>query len=267
MGTDSAGRAQYIYHTKHHAKQAAAKFDRITSFGANLPKLRQQVEKDLSHREFDKQKVLACAVSLMDEVYFRVGNHKYASEHQSYGLTTLRSKHVSVDGHTVMFDFVGKSGQQQHKEITDRQLATIIKTLDEMPGYEIFRYYDNEGNIKDLTSADVNEYIKGIMGDDYSAKDFRTWGGTLLACIELANLPRPRKKTERTKAITECVQKVAERLGNTPAIARSSYIDPRIFKMFESSDQLAKVYQTVKTIKKSNYLSSDEQCVVKILSV
>ena len=266
IGKDAAGRQQYIYHAKHQAKRAAAKFDRISLFASQLPKLRRQLDRDLSRRRFDKRKVLACAVSIMDETYFRVGNQKYAEENQSYGLTTLRSKHLSIEGNTVIFDFIGKSGKQQHKEVTDKQLAQIIKHLDDMPGYEIFRYYDSDGIIKDLTSLDVNDYIKSIMGEDFSAKDFRTWGGTLWACVELAKISRPAASTERKRLMNACVEEVSGKLGNTPAIARSSYIDPRIFAMFDRSDGLAKVYLTIKDMKRSKYLSSDELCVVKVLS-
>jgi DNA topoisomerase-1 len=185
-GYDANGRKQYIYSSAHRAKQEAAKFDRITSFAEQLPKLRKQVQKDLKRFRFDKRKVTAAAVSLMDQEYFRVGNNSYARSNKTYGLTTLRSKHLKLEGDTAIFDFVGKSGQEHHKEITDEQIAKIIKKLDDMPGYELFRYYDKKGTLHNLTSSDVNDYIKHIMGQDYSAKDFRTWGGTLVAAVELA---------------------------------------------------------------------------------
>jgi DNA topoisomerase-1 len=265
-GKDSAGRYQYIYSRSYQLKQAEAKFDRITNFASQLPKLRRQLEQDIYRRNFDKRKVLACAVTLMDETYFRVGNERYAKEHDSYGLTTLRSKHLTIEGDTVIFDFIGKSGQQQHKQLSDRKIANTIKKLDELPGYELFRYYDEAGNLQNLSSSDVNQYVKNIMGEDYSAKDFRTWGGTLLACIELAQIVRPKTKTARNKMTTTCVKKVAKKLGNTPAIARSSYIDPRILVMFNNSDGIAEVYSTIKSMRSNKYLSQNERCVLKVLS-
>jgi DNA topoisomerase-1 len=265
-GKDAAGRWQYVYSQSYRDKQAAAKFDRITTFAEKLPELRKVLNRDLARNKFDKRKVLACAVTIMDETYLRVGNQRYAKHHHSYGLTTLRSKHLSIEGETVIFNFIGKSGQQQHKELNDLQIAKIVKRLDDMPGYELFRYYDNNGQIADLTSDDVNKYIKDIMGDNYSAKDFRTWGGTLLACVELAKIIRPQTKTARNKSISTCVKKVAKRLGNTPAIARSSYIDPRILDMFNNSDGIAEVYSTIENIKQSKYMSQNEQCVLKILT-
>lgn len=265
-GYDANGRKQYIYSQSHTARQEAAKFDRITSFAEQLPKLRKHVQKDLKRFRFDKRKVAAAAVSLMDQEYFRVGNNSYARSNKTYGLTTLRSKHLTVKGGKAIFDFVGKSGQEHHKEITDDQIAKIIKKLDDMPGYELFRYYDKQGNLHNLTSSDVNEYIKNIMGSDYSAKDFRTWGGTLVAAVELARELRPDTKTARKKAMNDCVKRVAKKLGNTPAIAKSSYIDPRIFKAYESKDGIREVYETVKNMRPPKYISKDEALAMKVLS-
>lgn len=249
IGFDSAGRKQYIYHSSFRARQEAVKFDRILSFAQKLPKLRRKVSKDLNRRRFDKRKVSATAISLMDATYFRVGNEQYAKSHGSYGLTTLRSKHIEIRGDHVIFDFDGKSGQRQHKQVTNRSIARIIKKLDEMPGYELFRYYDDSGNLQNLKSSDINEYIKDVMGTDYSAKDFRTWGGTMLACLELSRLERPDTKSARTKAVTACVKRVARKLGNIPAITRGSYIDPRVIELFNNSNKVHEVYSTIKILK------------------
>jgi DNA topoisomerase-1 len=265
-GYDMNGKKQYIYSKAHTAKQEAAKFDRITSFAEKLPRLRKQVQKDLKRWRFDKRKVTAAAVSLMDQEYFRVGNHSYARSNKHYGLTTLRSKHLTVKGGKAIFDFVGKSGQEHHKVVSDEQIARIVKKLDDMPGYELFRYYDKKGDLHNLTSSDVNEYIKNVMGNDYSAKDFRTWGGTLLAAVELARETRAGTKTARKKAMTACIKRVAKKLGNTPAIAKSSYIDPRIFETYESSDGISEVYETVKNMRPPKYISKDETLAMKLLS-
>ena len=264
-GYDAAGRKQYIYSKSHTARQEAKKFDRILDFASKLPQLRKQVDKDLQRRHFTKRKVAAAAVSLIDEEYFRVGNPTYAKQHNTFGLTTLRSKHLTVKQGVVLFDFVGKSGQKHHKIVRDSTITRVIKKLDDMPGYELFRYYDENGDIHNLTSSDVNEYIKSVAGDDYSAKDFRTWGGTLLATVELAKASRPTTPTARSKAMTACIKKVAKKLGNTPAIAKASYIDPRVFKTYETSDGISEVYETVRSMRPKKYVSADEMLAMKVL--
>lgn len=265
-GRDASGKKQYIYSARHIATQHAAKFDRTVQFALKLPTIRRRMKKDIKRRKFDKDKVLACTVSLMDKTYLRVGNEKYAKKNASYGLTTLRSKHVSVQDDRIVFDFIGKSGKHQHTEVQDKEIARIVKTLDQMPGYEIFRYYDEDNKLVDLKSADVNEYIRTIMGSDFSAKDFRTWAGTMVASLELANRERPDTVTARKKVITETVKKVAAELGNTPAVARNSYIDPYLFEQFEKSDTISKRFEQIKRLRKTPYISKDEQCVIKLLS-
>ncbi len=261
-GTDKAARLQYIYHPTFRAKQEQAKFERILKFAEALPHMRSVTNRHLKRKKLDKEKVLACIVQLMDREYFRVGNDVYAKENDSYGITTLRSKHTDVKGDTVVFDFTGKSGQKHHKEVTDRKIARIIRRLDELPGYEIFKYYDEQGNLHQISSKDVNEYIKGIMGEEFTAKDFRTWGGTVMASAELAKTEFFETDKERKKAVTRCVQKVAKKLGNTPAIARSSYIDPRIIEAYTDGFDFKKLKKTVEKMKRSNYLDTDEKCLL-----
>ncbi len=263
-GTDSAGRKQAIYHPKFRAAQDEAKFQRILKFGEHLPAMRRQIEKDLNRRKLSKEKVLACIVKLMDEAYFRVGNEQYAKENGHYGITTLRSKHANITSSSVTFDFIGKSGQKHHKQIGDRQIARIIKQLDDLPGYEIFKYIGDDNKLHNIDSSDVNDYIKQHMGDDYSAKDFRTWGGTLLATAELAAIEQADNPRELKKMMTACIKNVAKRLGNTPAVTRSSYIDPRVFAAFESN-QLAKMRTTVQKIKPRKYMKPEERFVLKLL--
>ncbi len=264
-GVDKAGRLQYIYHPKFRAKQEKEKFERILRFARALPKVRRITVEHLQQTGLPREKVLACIVQLMDKAYFRVGNEQYAQENQSYGLTTLRSKHTEVKGDSIIFDFIGKSGQAHLKKVTDKRLAKIVKQLDDLPGYEIFRYIDENGELRDIRSDDVNEYIKDVMGEEFSAKDFRTWGGTLLASIELSQTERSHSKTERKKTVTECVKKVAQKLGNTPAIARASYIDPRVIKAYVDTNELYKIREAVKKLSRSNYLTSDEHCVLYLL--
>jgi len=264
-GYDKADRLQYIYHPKFRAAKEKEKFERILKFARALPKMRQTVNKHLSSEGLNREKILATIVKLMDEAYFRVGTEEYARDNQHYGISTLRTRHVSVEGDTITFDFVGKSGQRQRQKLTNRRLANIIKQLDELPGYEMFKYFDDNGELVKVDSEEVNGYIKEVMGDGFSAKDFRTWGGTLLATAELSAAERARNKNERKKMVTVCVQKVARKLGNTPAIARSSYIDPRVIASFVETNDLAKVKQTVRDVGSGSYLSSDERCVLKLL--
>jgi DNA topoisomerase-1 len=264
-GVDKAGRLQYIYSAKFRARQEKEKFERILRFARALPKMRRVTEKHLKQPGLPREKILACIVQLMDKAYFRVGNEEYAKENQHYGLTTLRSKHTEIKGDTIIFDFVGKSGQPNFKKVTDKRLAKIVKQLDELPGYEIFKYVDENGELKDIHSSDVNEYIKEIMGEEFSAKDFRTWGGTLLASIELSQIERSRHENERKKAVTECVKKVAQKLGNTPAIARASYIDPRVIHGYVVTNDLYKVREAVSKLRRAQYFTSDEHCVLNLL--
>lgn len=265
-GYDQAGRLQTIYNPKFRAKQEKKKFGRILRFAQKLPKLRKQLNKDLSRRRLDKEKVLACIVRLIDEAYFRVGNERYAKANQSYGITTLRSKHTDVTGDTVTFDFIGKSGKEHVKQITDHQIARIVKKLDELPGYEIFRYQDEKGHMHDLHSSDVNAYIKKHMGHEFTAKDFRTWGGTLVATTELLASEETHSAKERAKIVTQVVKEAAEKLGNTPAIARSSYIDPRVIDAYVEGAKINQVKSAMQKMRPKKYLSRDEQCVLRLLS-
>jgi DNA topoisomerase I len=264
-GYDKAGRLQYIYNPKFRERMEREKFERILRFAKALPKMRRMTEKHLSDQGLHRQKVLACIVRLMDEAYFRVGNEQYAKENQSYGITTLHRKHISVEGDSVHFDFMGKSGQRQKKTLTDAKVARIIKALDELPGYEVFKYYDEEGNLTKVTSEEINAYIKEVMGDEFSAKDFRTWGGTLLATADLAARESTKSEKERQAAVAVCIRKVARKLGNTPAIAKSSYIDPRVIASFVETGDLSKVKEAVKEVREQSYLNQDERCVIKLL--
>lgn len=267
-GYDAAGRLQSIYHPTFRIKQEKIKFDRILRFAQKLPELRKRVENDLSKRELTKEKVLATIVKLIDEAYFRVGNKQYAKQNQSFGITTLRSRHAKITRTTITFDFIGKSGQRHIKTIKDSKLARIIKQLDEKPGYELFRYQDTSGNMHDIQAADVNAYIKESMGDEFTAKDFRTWGGTLLASTALIQdkLEESASQTARKKSVTKVIKRVAKRLGNTPAIARSSYVDPRVITAYEDGVTLPRLRSTMRTMRPKKYLSVDEQCVVRLLS-
>lgn len=268
-GYDNAGRLQSIYHPTFRLRQEKKKFDRILRFAEQLPKLRKQLDKDLAKKRLSKEKVLACVVKLIDEAYFRVGNEHYAKENGHYGITTLRSRHADITTTTVTFDFVGKSGKQHVKRIKDPQLARIVKQLDELPGYEIFRYQDREGKMHDLHAADVNAYIKTHMGEEFTAKDFRTWGGTLLATSAIIKdqLEPDASQTARKKAVAAIVKRVAKKLGNTPAIAKASYIDPRVIVAYEDEAKLPKLRKAMTGMRPKKYMSVDEQCVLRLLKM
>ena len=265
-GRDASGKKQYIYSEKHVEMQHIAKFDRTAQFALKLPTMRRRVKKDLKRRKFDKDKILACAVSVLDKTYLRVGNEYYAKTNASYGLTTLRRKHVTVQDDRIVFDFIGKSGKHQHTELQDAEIASIIKKLDSLPGHEIFRYYNEQNKLVDLKSSDVNEYIRAIMGEEFSAKDFRTWAGTMVAALELAHNERPDTVTARKKMIVDTVKKVASTLGNTPAVARGSYIDPYLFDQFEKSNTIAEHFSKNQKVRTVRYLGKDEQRVILLLS-
>lgn len=267
QGIDKAGRVQTIYHPTFRLHQDQVKFERITRFARQLPALRRQLDKDLSRRRMSKERVLACIVRLIDEAYFRVGNERYAKENGSYGITTLRSKHTQITTSTITFDFIGKSGKRHVKKIKDPQLTRIIKRLDELPGHEIFRYQDETGTLHDIHSSDVNDYIKRHMGEEFTAKDFRTWGGTLLAtsAILREEMDGETSKSARARTVSAVIKRVAKRLGNTPAIAKSSYIDPRVLVACEDGTSLPRLRRAMKSMRPKKYMSVDEQCVLALL--
>jgi DNA topoisomerase-1 len=264
-GIDKAGRVQSIYNPKFRAKQDKLKHQRILLFAAKLPHLRQQVEIDLSKHGLPKEKIIACVVKLIDMSYFRVGNEEYAKENEHYGITTMRHKHIDLTNYSVTFDFTGKSGKHHVKKINDRRIAKIIKQLDEQPGYEIFRYRDDKGYMHNISSNDINSYIKEYMGEDFTAKDFRTWGGTLLAVDLLSAEAIEDSQKARKDKVNASVKSVAQRLGNTPAIARSSYINPRIFVRYMSGEDFNSVRQTIANMNPPKYISKDEYFALKIL--
>jgi DNA topoisomerase-1 len=263
-GRDAAGRLQKIYNPSFRQRQERKKYSRVIDFAYRLPRLRRRVAKDLDQPGLSKDKVLACIVKLIDEVYFRVGNEQYAKQNESYGITTLRRKHIDISGYTVTFSFTGKSGQHQERQITDKRLAKILKHLDEMPGYEIFRYEDENGKMHNVSSTDVNDYIRQHMGAEFTAKDFRTWGGTLLAINLLAAEEQLKTDNDRKRAVTTCVKNVAKKLGNTPAVARSSYIDPEVFVRYMGGADFKRVRAAIST-HPMRFMTMDEHCALNIL--
>lgn len=233
VGRDAKGRKQYRYHADWHAHASETKFERLPEFARALPKLRRRVEADLGRRGASREKVLATAVRLLEITLIRVGNAQYAKQNRSYGLTTLHKRHLEVDGAALTFAFKGKSGVEHEVKVRDRRLATVVRNLRELPGQQLFKYRDADGDLCAVTSDDVNAYIREAMGEQFSAKDFRTWAGTVSAARALREMEPPASPTEAKRRITVCVKAVAGLLGNTPTVCRSSYVHPRVFELFE----------------------------------
>lgn len=265
-GVDDAGRRQAIYSPTYRRRQEKKKYARILHFAERLPHLRKQVDHDLGRRRLSEDKVIACIVKLIDQEFFRVGNAEYARKHKHYGVTTLRRTHTDVSSSKVTFDFVGKSGKRHVKVVRDPQIVRVIRQLNEMPGHEIFRFFDEDGIIRDIDSKRVNAYVKKHMGKEFSAKDFRTWGGTLLATSALLAAETAPEAAEGDEAVVrDVVEHVAERLGNTPAVTKGSYIDPRVFAALEDGVTIPEVRSAMSRMRPRKYLTVEEQCVLKVL--
>jgi DNA topoisomerase-1 len=232
VGRDAKGRKQYRYHPRYRSVRDEAKFSRMIAFSAALALIRRGVEHDLTRRGLPREKVVAVVVRLLETAYVRIGNDEYAKENESFGLTTMRSRHVRIDGSKLMFQFRGKSGQEHTIELTDRRLASIVKQCRDLPGYNLFEYIDEAGNICRIDSADVNRYIRDLAGQDFTAKDFRTWAGTLLAARELHAAGPAQTQSEEKKIVIDAVKQVAKRLGNRPATCRKYYIHPAILDAY-----------------------------------
>ena len=228
FGWDAKGRKQYRYHPRYRATRDQAKFSRLIAFGTVLALIRRAVERDLVRPGLPKRKVLATVVRLLEIAFLRVGNDEYARENESFGLTTMRNRHVSIDGTRLMFRFRGKSGQDHVVRLTDLRLARIVKQCQELPGYNLFEYRDRDGRVCRIDSADVNAYIREASGGDFTAKDFRTWAGTKLAAKALYAAGPASSETAAKKVIVEAVKSVARSLGNRPATCRKYYIHPAI---------------------------------------
>jgi DNA topoisomerase-1 len=267
-GRDDKNRKQYIYHPNYRAQQNSIKFDRIIEFADQLEHMRRVTGQHLRKRKLNREKVLATMLRLLESAFFRPGSDTYTKQNATYGLTTLRSKHLTIKGDEIIFNYNGKSGQTQEKHIIDKKLAKIVQELDEMKGYEIFKYLDENDNIIQVKSDDLNAYIREVMGEEFSAKDFRTWAGTMIAAIALDELGVVDKQDQKLldKNIKEAVIRVSERLGNTPSVARSSYIDPRVIEDYSNGRTLKYFEREINLLlKKAENLSKAEIGVLCML--
>lgn len=231
-GRDEAGRKQYVYHERWHEVRDAAKYHRMIAFGEALPAIRARVDADMRRADLSRDYILALVLSILDATGIRVGNDEYAKENGTFGLTTLRKRHVEVIGSHLHLEFVGKSGVEQTLDITNRRLARGIRMCEELPGYRLFTYLDEKGERHRIDSDDVNDYLHAIAGDGFTAKDFRTWRGTVLAAHRLSELTSDDSEADTKRVIVEVVKEVAAELGNTPAVCRKHYIHPEVLAAF-----------------------------------
>jgi DNA topoisomerase-1 len=228
-GRDARGRKQYRYHPRWREVRDATKYYRMGEFGQELPGLRRRVDEDLDRPGLPRERVLAAVIRLMDETLIRIGNEQYARENESFGLTTLRRDHVKIEGpDAFMFEFHAKSGKEQRVRLADPRLATVVHACHELPGHELFAYVDDDGRIVDVGSDDANAYLRAATRATFTAKDFRTWGGSVIAAETLSRLGPPRSATDAKRKIVAAIDAAAERLNNTRAVCRKSYVNPRV---------------------------------------
>jgi DNA topoisomerase-1 len=266
-GRDDRGRKQYRYHPKWREVRDATKYDRMLAFAAALPAIREQVDEDLRRHGLPRERILATVVRLLETTLIRVGNEEYAKQNHSFGLTTMRARHVDVDGSEITFTFKGKSGMPHEVEVTDRRLARVISQCEELPGQELFQYLDHDGERHTISSEDVNDYLQEVTGEPFTAKDFRTWAGTLIAAEALAEFKEVDSDAEANKHVVEAIDKVARRLGNTRAICRACYIHPAVIDAYLDGALARSVHQQVADELKSSLsdLEPEEAAVLALL--
>lgn len=247
VGKDAAGRWQYLYHENHTRAQELKKFQRLIKFAEALPKLRSTISRHLRQPDLGRERVLACMLRILSSCFMRPGSQVYASENGSYGIATLRPKHVKVKGGAVEFDFPGKSGVRQQRQLKDRPVANVVRSLLKYPGKEVFKYQKGDGEFINVTNRHINEYIKAIMGEKFSAKDFRTWAGTIICACALARVGTEaiEKGAARKRKVVAAIKETAEMLGNTPAVCRSSYICPGVINSFEEGRIIQDYFETL----------------------
>lgn len=264
-GRDAKRRKQYFYHPQWRKIRSQNKFNRMLLFGAYLPSIRETTVKHLRKHGLPRAKVLAAVVQLLETTLIRVGNSRYAKKNSSFGLTTLRDRHVEIKNSKIKFEFRGKSGVDHQIELNDQRLAHIIKQCQEIPGYEIFKYYDESGERQFVDSGDVNEYLQAITGQDFTAKDFRTWAGTLLAAVELNDLGEYDSEKQAQKNVAQAIKNVAQQLGNRPATCRKYYIHPAIIEAYNSKLLLDLMSQTEDFKSTANGLNPEEIVILNII--
>jgi DNA topoisomerase-1 len=250
VGKDAAGRWQYLYHETHVRRSEKKKFERLIEFAQSLPAMRRTVTKDLSQPGLARERVMAGIMRILSSSFIRPGSQVYASENGSYGIATLRPKHVQVKGDTVIFDFPGKSGVKQHRELRDRRVAKLVRELLRQSAREVFAFRNGDDQLIDVKRRHINQYIKEVMGHDFSAKDFRTWAGTLICACALARAANDLngEKKVRKQQWVAAIKETAEALGNTPAVCRKSYVCPVLLTRFEKGSVIDHYFQNVNQV-------------------
>lgn len=264
-GRDAKRRKQYFYHSEWRKTRSQHKFNRMLLFGASLPKIRATTAQHLQKKGLPREKVLAAVVQLLETTLIRVGNDRYAKQNCSYGLTTLRDRHVEIKGSKVAFEFRGKSGVEHEIELRDRRLANVIKKCQSIPGYEIFKYYDESGERHFVDSGDVNEYLQEITQEEFTAKDFRTWAGTLFAALELNELGKPDSKKTAKQNVVRAIKNTAKQLGNRPATCRKYYVHPAIVEAYHDGKLLTVMAEMEDTETITDNLQPEELAIIEII--
>ncbi len=264
-GRDAKGRKQYRYHPDFRELRDSSKYDRMLEFARGLPQLRAQVDADMSRRGLPAEKVLATIVFLLENTMIRVGNTRYARENKSHGLTTLRMRHVTLDGNQVRFRFKGKSGKEWNLGLRDRRIARIIRAVQEIPGQHLFQYVDDDGTRRQVTSTEVNDYLRQITGRQITAKDFRTWTGTVLAALALAEYEKADSEAAAKRNVRDAIESVAARLGNTPTICRQCYVHPQIIDAYLADELRLELADTIDDTLTQTDLRPEETQVLRFL--
>ncbi|MCO6362152.1 DNA topoisomerase IB [Paracoccus sp. 08] len=264
-GRDAKGRKQYRYHPEFRELRDSSKYDRMLDFARGLPQLRAQVDADMSRRGLPVEKVLATIVFLLENTMIRVGNTRYARENKSHGLTTLRMRHVTLDGNQVRFKFKGKSGKEWNLGLRDRRIARIIRAVQEIPGQHLFQYVDDDGTRRQVTSTEVNDYLRQITGRQVTAKDFRTWTGTVLAALALAEYEKADSEAAAKRNVRDAIESVAARLGNTPTICRQCYVHPQIIDAYLADELRLELADTIDDTLTQTDLRPEETQVLRFL--
>lgn len=266
VGTDAAGRKQYKYHAEWVSRKSDHKYYRLLEFGKALPKARKQIAKDLKRKNFDQKKVLAICLQVIQHTFIRIGNETYKKTYGSYGLSTLKDQHFKQNGDRFTLSFIGKKGVKQDVVLTDKNLAKLIKKSKDIPGQELFQYYINEKEHRSVDSGMINDYIKEVTESDFTAKDFRTWGGTLEALRQLASCTECNPEMAKKKVIVEVLDCVASKLGNTRAVCKSSYVYPLLLETFEN-EGLQQYLKKINTAKPDSLtaIENDEKVLLAFL--
>ena len=263
-GRDARGRKQYRYHDRWREVRDENKFGRLAEFAKTLPKIRRRVARDITLADLPREKVLATVVRLLERTFIRIGNEEYARENKSFGLTTIKNRHVMVKGAHLRFRFRGKSGRHHEVDMTDRRIAKIVAKCQDLPGQDLFQYVSDKDEVRNITSQDVNDYLRDITSEDFTAKDFRTWAGTVLAAIALDAQPERETKKQAKANVKTAVCAVAELLGNTPAICRKCYVHPAVIEAYLNRTPIAKLTSALRSTGRWD-LRGAEKAVLKFL--